>query len=673
MSHAVKKIIPLFLFLGFIVLYIHNLSRSIYGGDVGDLVTAAYLGGVPHPPGYPLFTFLGYLLTRNPFLHQTPAFSVGLISALSSVAGLIVFYSFSKVLSQKAVAAIIATLILGFSFLFWFYAEIGEVFALNAFFALLLLYLAYMYRVKKGLMYLLLLLFSLGLSFTNHQTIVLIVPSLFLLIAHTMWYTIKRNPFVLIGMFLLFVLGCTPYIYVFWASSHHPIINWDSVHDFSSFLHLLLRRDYGTFQAGIFEQPAVLQRLVIGKTYFGDIITQITIPAFLLSLLGFVRLWKKEKIVSIAIALAFFLSGPIFVMYAGFPIAGSFYLGVYERFFLLSEVILLIPFASGLVFFSEKLASFLPKRHYSLLFQFVFLMIPLALLFYNFPKTNLASVSIGEAYAYDLLAPLPPHAVLVISGDTLVFNTWYVHLAKHYRPDILLYNIGGGMSVEEVSKKMQKVAADKKTDTLLSVLKDFNTTRPVFSTVMLQPAKGDKVVWVPYGLAYAMEVDKSTIPTNDVFFQKSQEIWGKIHVPTKQDLQNKALHNLTISDLPAAYSNALLATGTFLYTNYKDSTNALLYYKKASAADPTNAKVYGTLGIFYMGVGGQCHDVADNLAKAIDLYPFDKTSYFFLYNTYKDCAKKPEYAQDVKVEYERVFQSNFDKDMKNNSTNLTLQ
>ncbi len=39
-------------------------SRQIVGGDSGDLITAAYLFGVPHPPGYPLYTFLGWLTTK---------------------------------------------------------------------------------------------------------------------------------------------------------------------------------------------------------------------------------------------------------------------------------------------------------------------------------------------------------------------------------------------------------------------------------------------------------------------------------------------------------------------------------------------------------------------------------------------------------------------------------
>jgi len=75
------KLISIGLFFLFFIVYILNSSRSIYAGDVGDLVSAAAVGGVAHPPGYPLFTFLGFILTHL-HLGSSPAFQVGLISVI---------------------------------------------------------------------------------------------------------------------------------------------------------------------------------------------------------------------------------------------------------------------------------------------------------------------------------------------------------------------------------------------------------------------------------------------------------------------------------------------------------------------------------------------------------------------------------------------------------------
>src|SRR5690348_18426698 len=120
MISSYKKIIlPLLLFGGFFVLYFHNLSRSVYGGDVGDLVTAASVGGVAHPSGYPLFTLLGVILTHQHIIHASPAFLVGAISATSGALGILFFFLINKQLTKSNFLAALASCILGFSFLYW--------------------------------------------------------------------------------------------------------------------------------------------------------------------------------------------------------------------------------------------------------------------------------------------------------------------------------------------------------------------------------------------------------------------------------------------------------------------------------------------------------------------------------------------------------------------------
>src|SRR3989304_10001566 len=84
------------LFLWFIFLFFQ--AEGIYGGDSGDMVTAAYLGGVPHPPGYPLYTFLGWLLTKIPV--STVAFRIGLLSAIPHAATVAAVYVFVYFLTK---------------------------------------------------------------------------------------------------------------------------------------------------------------------------------------------------------------------------------------------------------------------------------------------------------------------------------------------------------------------------------------------------------------------------------------------------------------------------------------------------------------------------------------------------------------------------------------------
>lgn len=65
-----------------LVIYILTLCREIFFTDGGELAAAAATLGIAHPPGYPLFTLLGRLLTLLPI--STIAFRIGLLSALSA-------------------------------------------------------------------------------------------------------------------------------------------------------------------------------------------------------------------------------------------------------------------------------------------------------------------------------------------------------------------------------------------------------------------------------------------------------------------------------------------------------------------------------------------------------------------------------------------------------------
>lgn len=670
-----RYVLPVLIFICVGTLYVHNLSQSVYGGDVGDLISAASLGGVAHPPGYPLFTLIGFLLTRFTLSFLTQAFLVGLISAISGTLGIVAMFYIALTLTKSKLISLLSALALSFSFLYWFYAEIAEVFALNAFFALILFLLALLYRQtkKKGL--LLLFFFSLGLSFCNHQTIIFIVPSLLLLIGKNTFLLFKKQRKYIWLSILIFLLGLAPLVYIPIAASFHPVVNWDNVHDLSSFLHLLLRKDYGTFQAGTFAQVSLWQRFVILQVYLSYLLMQMTIPVAVGSIIGFFVLFKKDQLLFYSLLIAFLLSGPLFVVYAGFPLIGSFYMGVYERFFLLSSVILFIPFGIGIQWIATWLSLFLKNKTLKHLFVAVFFLIPLLLFAYNFQKTDLSSVHVGDNLAYDTLSPLPPNSVLVFSGDTIVFNTWYIHYVRKFRPDILIYNIGGGAEggpfnavVNQGQKKYNKNESEK-IDALLSVLKDLRRTHRIFSTVIMQPTKGDKITWIPYGLTYAYVNADIDMPSHDLYLKKITSIWSELHPITPQELQKKVYHNVTIAEFPTVYSNAALAVGTYLYSQYQDGDNALKFYKKALEFDPTNAKAYLSLGVFYTGQDGHCKDVVSNLSTAISLNPFDKLPYFLLYNAYAKCSSDKSYAADVKTEFNRVFGQDFFTELKK-ETNL---
>jgi hypothetical protein len=84
-------------------LYLFTAARDIVVGDSPDLITAAVVLGVPHPPGYPLFTLLGHLFSLLP-LGAIP-FRVNLVSVVCDAltAGIVFLTAFR--LSRSPIAA----------------------------------------------------------------------------------------------------------------------------------------------------------------------------------------------------------------------------------------------------------------------------------------------------------------------------------------------------------------------------------------------------------------------------------------------------------------------------------------------------------------------------------------------------------------------------------------
>src|SRR3989338_10234837 len=122
-------IFPVFLFVSTLTFYILTLSRSVYFGDSGEFIAVAKTLGIAHPPGYPLYTILAHLFTLLPFGNL--AFKVNLFSAVTSSLTVVVAYFACLKLTKNRLASASASLFLAFSYLFWLYSLVAEVFALN--------------------------------------------------------------------------------------------------------------------------------------------------------------------------------------------------------------------------------------------------------------------------------------------------------------------------------------------------------------------------------------------------------------------------------------------------------------------------------------------------------------------------------------------------------------
>ncbi len=157
-----------------LVVYLRTMAPTVYGLDSAELTTGAYLLGVVHSPGSPLFLLLGHVFTWLPF--GDVGYRVNLLSAGSAAAaGAFVFLAVRQLTGQRLLALGTAWY-LAFSYYFWVAAVAAELYALHALIVALLLWLALRWRDQLDLARVsaFALLFGLGLG--NHLSLSVLGP-----------------------------------------------------------------------------------------------------------------------------------------------------------------------------------------------------------------------------------------------------------------------------------------------------------------------------------------------------------------------------------------------------------------------------------------------------------------------------------------------------------------
>jgi hypothetical protein len=110
----------------FLGLYLACLCPNVYWSDSAEYATAAYTRGVPHPPGYPLYTLLAHGFVQLPL---SPAHAVNLLSALCAVTALGLCFALARTLGASPGAAAGGAALLGSGATYWHNASVAEVYA----------------------------------------------------------------------------------------------------------------------------------------------------------------------------------------------------------------------------------------------------------------------------------------------------------------------------------------------------------------------------------------------------------------------------------------------------------------------------------------------------------------------------------------------------------------
>ncbi|MDX1607692.1 MAG: DUF2723 domain-containing protein [Candidatus Spechtbacterales bacterium] len=536
MSKLKKNIIPLVLLAFVFGLYISTASPVATNyADSNELITASYTLGIPHPPGYPLYVLIGKLFSFIPV--GTIAFRYAIMSSLfGALTVMLVYTTLTKVLSRNytdplpklkntkyllyvVVPALTGALSLAFSYLFWLYSIVPEVFALSNFFAALIIYLGISWHfsvksskseVKNKLRnkfedligqknyYPFLIGVASGLGFLAHQVVIFLAPALLYLI----WITDKKL-FVptkrWLKVFGGIAVGLIPLVYFPLVSYlSNPIIDFGNVNSFQNFWDLLSRKLYATAEGkGNAYLPNALNlggRLGDLPNYYSTLFDYLTWPVMFLGFLGlgyfaYMLAAGKLKNSKVFIGASYLGLGILFAMYTWLDAekranAGYNLLGVHERMYIIGTIAfaLLVGIGSNIFLKGIKKSKILSVP----IMAFLLLAVPMYSLQINYAKADKSDFYLGEDYAHNLFVNIEDNAIFFVRGDMPTFAAYYWQLVRGQRTDVTLIPLSlptwKQKDILEQHPELWDVDSQKLELVIRDIISDNIDKRPIYFT-----------------------------------------------------------------------------------------------------------------------------------------------------------------------------------------------
>lgn len=413
--------------------YAACLPLTVTGEDSGEFITAAWVLGIPHPPGYPLWCMLAHAFTWLPF--GEAAWRVALMSAVFGGATVGLLTLLVLLHTRNRAAALAAALFFALTPEFWEQATIAEVYTLNAFlfaFSLLLLFLWEKSRNGRTLAF-----FSVvfGLGMSTHNTFILLAPCFagFVLWADCRaadaWPGARRWGGYALYALLSAGVCLAVFMYLPLRSAMNPPLDWGNPENWANFWRHV-RRDHFEFMFSqyprgihrMFLQACALWRLYVDQGFMG------------LDLLGLLLLWRLRR------GHALFLAACAVVVVSGFAFWQNFEL---TRDWI--HVMSVFPIPAYLIAaLCAGLALDLPAllrrtgpyfgRILSILLAAGFVL--MGVVNADWTAHNRRDYRWARAYGENVLRTLPQRAVYVSESDHGGFSVLYLQQVHGMRPDV---------------------------------------------------------------------------------------------------------------------------------------------------------------------------------------------------------------------------------------------
>lgn len=440
------------LFVVLFAIYAWTACRTVGPGDSGELAVVMSTWGVAHAPGYPLLVLIGNLVAHLPHPGE-PAFALNLLNAAFAALACSVLALAVATTTGRTAAGWVAGFALGTSQVFWDYALVVEVFALNALFAALLLYVVahWLAGVERGAPPSWAPMAAAGIAttcLTHHATLVLLAGPAFLVMVGVLrrrgWAGVAgAGPaHVLTRTGLAFLAGLLPLAYIPIAAHFDPPLNWGDVSNAAGLWRSLVRADFGS---GWLAPPVVLVGQILehgeraspfGLRHLGIFLADVPRSfgwAFpILSLIGLAWVARDRRPL---LWLVLLFSGLVLVFFSrvNTPVV-PLHIGVTQRFYILPHVVL--AFLGGLGIAS--LTTWSARRHArGPLLVVVLVAAGTALVLpRHWSHADMSGNTFVRDFGANLIAGMPEGAIVFTSGDLFSNSFAYQQIALRRRTDL---------------------------------------------------------------------------------------------------------------------------------------------------------------------------------------------------------------------------------------------
>ncbi|MFC1727428.1 protein O-mannosyl-transferase family [Patescibacteria group bacterium] len=658
MKQKILLVLLFFLVIGVsFFVYCYTLAPTITAGDSSEMIAAAATLGIPHQSSYPVNTILGYLFTRLPW--KTIPWRVNLMSAvLHSLTVGVIYWVILRVFSllsaipytlnpkryplrpSHCLIAFGSALFLAFSRTFWINSLKAEVFPLNNLLASLMIFLILSYFLKPTAYRLIAFCLILGLGFSHHQTIILLVPASLYLIWRSSPELIsgpllklvkfflpekqavglgevklaKKTLKVVFLSFLVLTFGLASYFSLMWLSKQSPEMNWGDPSVPSRLWRSFLRVDAGGFGSPAIYDTAPEKAPRLQLAFFGkNLVTDFTYWGVILGLLGLWGFWKRNRNLFFFMIIGILVAGPLFLVYANFPLEGGFSQATIIRFNLLSELFWTLLLSVGLFVIWEGVKKFTAnQKDKSNSFARLMVSVGLGAIFLFPLLTHFKSVDQREnVFAYDLaeimLDQTEDNAIILISGDIPNFAIDYLRFVEGKGGNRIIFSPGQmhmSWFVKQLKERYPELVVPppyigyRFTVTHQLIDGNWDSGRPVYimpELSNLDPVVGESYLLWPKGLLFRVFKEESEIESSE-FLAAADQLWQMIE-PKKLNWLLEYQPNLD-SPMYFYYTRHFFNLG-FRLEEAEQYQDAIEQYQRTLEIDSGFGQAYKALGVIY--------------------------------------------------------------------------